>query len=290
MKETRRTNLSLITIALLSISAYADAEVVTWEVTGSLISVDTSGGFITEFPSAVVGSPYTFSFSFETTSAVSGVQAGETGVRYRYFNALESVNLTINGESLDRSQQGFQSIDIWDDFSFSFSGNPAADGFNVIWGVESPQNSGFSQLALILRGSDDLTVFTGPALPDAPPVGLTSFSTQVVQLVDGSDGILGSVASISVKLPTPSELLSELVQQVLSLNLRTGIENGFDSKLQNALAALDRANNGDVASATAILVAFIHSVEAQSGKALTVDQADQLILSAQSVIDSLTSP
>ena len=85
----------------------------------------------------------------------------------------------------------------------------------------------------------------------------------------------------------PGALLENLVTSVVSYNLAAGIGNSLDSKLQNAIDALDRAQNGDEASAIGILYAFIQSVEAQRGKKLTDAQASELVESAQAIIDAL---
>jgi hypothetical protein len=92
----------------------------------------------------------------------------------------------------------------------------------------------------------------------------------------------------SLSLPSAEELLSNLVAVVLDQNLMGGISNALDRKLQNALAAMDRARSGDNASAIGILYAFIQSVEAQRGKEITETDADQLVFSAKAVIDALT--
>jgi hypothetical protein len=89
---------------------------------------------------------------------------------------------------------------------------------------------------------------------------------------------------------SPEDLLTDLIGDVMNLNLQAGIGNALDSKLQNAIEGLDRAQAGDVASAIGMLYAFIQSAEAQRGKALTEEQADQLVASAQAIIDALSLP
>ena len=71
---------------------------------------------------------------------------------------------------------------------------------------------------------------------------------------------------------------------VTSLNLKQGIENSLDSKLQNVLDALDAANAGQREDAINKIQAFINSVEAQRGKELTDEQADTLINKANEII------
>lgn len=71
------------------------------------------------------------------------------------------------------------------------------------------------------------------------------------------------------------------------MNVAGGIGNALDSKLQNALDALDRARTGDSAAAYGIMHAFIQSVEAQRGKRLSSAQADTLVKAANDVIMAL---
>jgi YVTN family beta-propeller protein len=78
-----------------------------------------------------------------------------------------------------------------------------------------------------------------------------------------------------------------LIQMVQNLNLKQGIENSLDAKLENARDALEAANNGDLNAACNLLDAFINQVNAQSGNALTVEQANQLRASAQQIKTTL---
>ena len=77
------------------------------------------------------------------------------------------------------------------------------------------------------------------------------------------------------------------IEVVLSLNLKAGIRNALDSKLQSALAALNRGHQQDSRPALGILSAFIRNVEAQRGKALTKEQADELASAARDIINAL---
>jgi len=189
---------------LLTLSNVSSAEIVTWEASGNLISVSSSGGFITEFPAAMIGTPFNVSFTFDAASVLSSATTGTNGTRYRYIDSLLSVELTVDGVGLDRAKEGFVSIDIWDDFTNLGSIDPASDGFNLIWGVTSPAG-GFAQLSLILRGPENLDVFSGPGLPTEPSSLLTSFSTHQFQLIDSDDSIIGDINSVTVAVgPSPA--------------------------------------------------------------------------------------
>jgi hypothetical protein len=87
----------------------------------------------------------------------------------------------------------------------------------------------------------------------------------------------------------PVELLLDLTQDIIDLNLQQGISNSLDGKLDAAMKALDDINaNNDVAAVNA-LEAIINAVEAQRGKQITNEQADELIAAAQEIIDLLAA-
>lgn len=94
-----------------------------------------------------------------------------------------------------------------------------------------------------------------------------------------------TITEVSV---TPESILNDLVSEVVDLNLNAGLDNALDSKLENVLAALDRARDNNTDSAINLLEAFINSVEAQRGKAISDADADSLIESANLVIQLLS--
>jgi hypothetical protein len=83
------------------------------------------------------------------------------------------------------------------------------------------------------------------------------------------------------------DLISALVADVVSLNLKAGISKSFDAKLSVVLEALDdHREHNDVAAVNG-LYSFINAVEAQRGKELTESQADSLISAATAIIAAL---
>jgi hypothetical protein len=78
--------------------------------------------------------------------------------------------------------------------------------------------------------------------------------------------------------------INDLIALVHSFNLPEGTENSLITKLQDALAAIDAS---DTATACLSLTAFINASQAQSGKKLTADQANQLINSATQIKTTL---
>jgi hypothetical protein len=87
-----------------------------------------------------------------------------------------------------------------------------------------------------------------------------------------------------VREASAERLLADLVSTVVDLNLNSGLGNALDRKLQNALDALDMAQLGDNPSAIRIMHAFIRSVEAQRDKALSEEEADDLVVAAETII------
>ena len=85
----------------------------------------------------------------------------------------------------------------------------------------------------------------------------------------------------------PVSLLADLISQVMELNLRNGVSNSLDAKLDNVLNALDDANENDDVAAIDSIEGFINAVEAQSGDFLTIEQPDEFIESALDTIDCL---
>jgi hypothetical protein len=81
--------------------------------------------------------------------------------------------------------------------------------------------------------------------------------------------------------------INSLSELVAGYNLKQGIANSLDSKLQNVLDALSAANAGQRQDVTNKLGAFINSVEAQRGKELANAQADALEALAKRILTVL---
>jgi hypothetical protein len=84
-----------------------------------------------------------------------------------------------------------------------------------------------------------------------------------------------------------SDMLAALTQLVFEVNVHAGIANSLDTKLQNAIAAVDQSARGDTASAFQMVSAFVNAVEAQRGNKLTAAQADALKDSAMNTLACL---
>ena len=74
--------------------------------------------------------------------------------------------------------------------------------------------------------------------------------------------------------------ISALINTINSFQLPKGLQTSLDAKLRDALSAV---NAGNTATACSDLTDFISEAKAQSGKKLTVAQADQLIAAATQI-------
>jgi hypothetical protein len=87
---------------------------------------------------------------------------------------------------------------------------------------------------------------------------------------------------------TPAEQIEGVIAAVDVIDpLNAGIRNSLLASLGGALDKLDPTSGVDIAAARAKLNAFINKVMAQSGKALTKEEADSLIAMARAILAQL---
>jgi beta propeller repeat protein len=91
-------------------------------------------------------------------------------------------------------------------------------------------------------------------------------------------------------VPSAEQLISNLITTVNSLDLKQGITTSLDAKLQAAEAALVAARKNDRTTACNTMNAFINDVSAQSGKMITLEQANQLIAATMQIKSLLGCP
>jgi hypothetical protein len=85
----------------------------------------------------------------------------------------------------------------------------------------------------------------------------------------------------------PAVPIKTLIDKVMNLNLRTGIENNLDALLNLALKALDDLNEHNDAAVCGAMDAFIDACERQRDEALTNEEADSLIADARNIKNCL---
>lgn len=114
------------------------------------------------------------------------------------------------------------------------------------------------------------------------PTGIVMGNSDNVYVIDGWNSRVQVFG-----IETPVSAIENLVSTVEEMNLAHGIENSLDVKLQNAIDALNAAGSGYVAYTISKLQAFINECQAQSGKKLTIVQANQLIAEANRIMTIL---
>jgi len=104
-------------------------------------------------------------------------------------------------------------------------------------------------------------------------------TTNVVVVAFGYNTIPGQpiAAGAAAQVSTPPVLLAGLIALVQDMNLKQGISNSLDAKLQDVQGALAAAQNGDLQTACNQMNAFINEVNAQIGKSISQAQANELL-------------
>ena len=131
-------------------------------------------------------------------------------------------------------------------------------------------------------GTRDGTVASGSSNSQLVTIDPTTVSAVIL----GNTGSINSLGGLAFDEPctTPTEQIEDLSDTVVSLGLQQGIENALLSKLYAALAYLENGNDQD---AVDVLTAFINQLNAQSGKMIPAQDAEDMILAAQQIIDSI---
>ncbi len=83
---------------------------------------------------------------------------------------------------------------------------------------------------------------------------------------------------------TPPQMISRIIASIQSFHLNQGETASLNSPLNTAIGYW---NAGDTQAARSQMNAFEHKVNAQSGKRLAADQANQLITAAEAVIQAM---
>jgi hypothetical protein len=129
---------------------------------------------------------------------------------------------------------------------------------------------------------------SGLALSGAAPNGVVNVTAQFTAIVLTAGATLTSGSGATYPATTSATLLlTNLGTLVQSLNLSSGIANSLDTKLQNALQALDASRAGDVVSSCNRIDAFANEVAAQTDKTLTTQQGAQLTQLAHEIQSAL---
>ena len=145
--------------------------------------------------------------------------------------------------------------------------------------ANSPQGATVSFIATATDAVDPHPVVSCSPLSGS----IFSIGVHMVQCTATDTSGNSAQGSFNVTVNGPSAQTAALITLIQSFNLAQGTSNSLEMKLRNVLDALNGTNTGKTGNACKQLVAFINSVQAQSGKELTTAQANQLIASANQV-------
>lgn len=253
-------------------------------VGGTVTTFPTINAFLPEYPGSAsltgfitkLGNASLPSFSNNSVTTQFGVQSG---------------TLTITFPNITGSSTGTQPIttvtqlDSAATTNFSLSNNLGAYEISTTaFTTATPSNP--ITLAFQVTAINDPAVFNNLQVihvVNAVPVDATSsrdFSTRTVYATFTS-------FSPFVIVKGPTDQIADLVKLVGSFNLKQGIENSLDAKLQNAVQAYRAATVKDRATGCNTMSAFMNEVQAQSGRCITLAQAQQLMAAAKQIRASL---
>jgi hypothetical protein len=148
------------------------------------------------------------------------------------------------------------------------------------------RGDGGAVVTYAVGATDDIdaspTVVCTPASGTTFPVGVTTVACAATDEV--GNVAHGSFDVVVIHNVDPRDAVDQLHTTVDGLGLPKGTATSLDAKLEAVVAALA---TGDTATACSDLAAFVHEVEAQRGKKLTVAQADELLAAAEEIQASL---
>ena len=111
-------------------------------------------------------------------------------------------------------------------------------------------------------------------------------TNSVTQFTATADGF--AVADKSTETTeTTEDLIADLVNQVIAINIQSGISNSLDAKLDATLNALGDTNENNDGAALNSLYAFCNGVDAQRDKKISSLDADSLVALVNVIITSI---
>ena len=123
-----------------------------------------------------------------------------------------------------------------------------------------------------------LTLTCSPASGSLFPFGVTTVTCSASDPAGNR-----AAGSFTVTVLGAAAQLSNLIATVEAFNLQPGISNSLDAKLSAASDSLTAIESHNIATACNQFGAFVNAAQAQSGKMLTAQQANQLIAAAEQI-------
>jgi PEP-CTERM motif len=205
-----RKTLGLLLAGLLLGPAAANATVVTWQMQGTITAIT---GLVPVFPSAQVGDPYVVRWSFDTNAVLVTANPSPPGTRYDYDNSSLVMTARVGSSDPVDFVRGsaigapFNRILLRDDASDQPVEELPADG--ISFGLR--YDDALSAISVIFR-TTDLSVVTGPGLPENPYPGMAGYPVSLFQMNSpdfswwfvGDDVI--SVSRVTTSVPEPGSL------------------------------------------------------------------------------------
>jgi hypothetical protein len=153
-----------------------------------------------------------------------------------------------------------------------------ADITILAWEDSSPAHTG-TATATDNSGAD-------PSISYSDTVNVGSGATLITRTWTAIDGSLNqsSAAQVITVITNPVQLVPNLSQQVQDMGLGAGTTQALDAKLDAAFSSLQ---SGNVRAAENQLHAFVHYVEAQRGKKLSDEQADEMLAAVNVLLELL---
>ena len=108
-----------------------------------------------------------------------------------------------------------------------------------------------------------------------------------VEVTDDDDDVGSDMFTVEV-LPVPEVMFEILSDDIDAMDLPKGTENSLNASLDTAMKKLGDSNQENDVAAINALEAFINKIEAQRGKKIPVEVADELIAKAQDIIAALS--
>ena len=271
---------------------------------GTGIAVDGLGNVYT----AGVTSPGTLTFEFPTingypTSINTSQQiCGPFCDPDAFFTKLGSVNLPSGSSGSVSAQVGLQTGALTVTFpnitgtttgpaptlivtplsstqtaNFSLSNNLGAYDISTTANYSGSVTLCFQALTVNDPGTfNSLTLLH---IVNGAPVNITSSYDFPTRTICGTTATLSPFVLVKGALGQ----LQDIVRYVNESNVRHGIQSSLDSKLQNAQSAFSSAIGHDYSSVCNMMSAFISSVQAQAGQAITTAEAAHMISAALQV-------
>lgn len=200
----------------------------------------------------------------DTPTGMGVVVEPETGVMLTFSNVQQAGITTVTTSGTNPEP----------DPTFEFLG--------VFYEIET--NATFAGQVEVCLDYDD----TGLSIDQENSLQLLHFDgtswVDITTFVDTTSNVIcGETSSFSLfavghTVPHPAqELIGQLIDDVSALNVKQGISNSLDAKLDRARNALDDFNNNNDAAAINAIAAFVEEVQAQRGSQISEEDADALI-------------